>query len=470
MKKNIKILFDISPLVYGNTGIQQDIKSILLMLNEIKNLQLDYLIYDMQDNWSYLNYNFRSRVNNLVKSSQILAIYSQLTKPNLSSLFYIRKIQEFIHLKKLLRRRIDIFPFDKALNESLYIFLFNDLKNKEFRNKFLRSQILFINWSLQGAVYGYQKDGYKPPTLNLENYDIVFFIQEVPLRITGAKKIVRTYDLIKIKFPNFVHQGHFLSKFQYQAIKESIGQKVDFVSISSKTANDIKKIFNDKSIRVSVIPVSILDLFSPINNGPKIDKLIRLFNSKNKYYHQKLPDQNFDYFLSVSTIEPRKNIISAYHAFKKVKLKKPNLKFVLVGKIGWGLDQGYLSMLKDEDVLVLEDVPTEYLPYFYSQAKALIFVPYEEGFGVPPLEAMACKCPVIISDIPVHREIHADGQPIFVSPYDIDNISDAMNYISDRKNLKSINLRLEKGLKHAEKYRMKEIKKTWEEFIKKILD
>ena len=75
------------------------------------------------------------------------------------------------------------------------------------------------------------------------------------------------------------------------------------------------------------------------------------------------------------------------------------------------------------NVEFLENISNNELITLYSNAKLLIFPSFYEGFGIPPLEAMFCKCPVIASDIPVIKELYGDSV-LYIDPYDIDSIRD----------------------------------------------
>jgi len=60
-------------------------------------------------------------------------------------------------------------------------------------------------------------------------------------------------------------------------------------------------------------------------------------------------------------------------------------------------------------VFLRSDVPTRDLPYYYNLAELFVYVSLYEGFGLPPVEALACGTPVLASDIPVHREVLGDA-------------------------------------------------------------
>ncbi|MDZ4957211.1 glycosyltransferase, partial [Clostridium perfringens] len=109
------------------------------------------------------------------------------------------------------------------------------------------------------------------------------------------------------------------------------------------------------------------------------------------------------FILYVGGFSPRKNILGLIEAFSLLsKDTNKNLKLVITGKKGISyeiykkrvLDLGILN-----DVIFTDFIPLENLPIFYNASKLLVYPSFYEGFGLPPLEAMACGTPVIASNV-----------------------------------------------------------------------
>jgi len=116
-----------------------------------------------------------------------------------------------------------------------------------------------------------------------------------------------------------------------------------------------------------------------------------------------------DYLLAVGSLQPRKNLVRLLRAYAKLREQQPDfqLQLVLVGRQLW-LYQEILREIKQQsfaaDVIVTNYVNDEDLPALYRSAVALVYPSLFEGFGLPPLEAMACGTPVLPATPPVCRK------------------------------------------------------------------
>ena len=137
------------------------------------------------------------------------------------------------------------------------------------------------------------------------------------------------------------------------------------------------------------------------------------------------------YFLFVGTVQPRKNLERLIKAFSR----QPDDYLVIVGQKGWLSDEIYnlpkKQWIEDErsslagKVKFLGYVPDEDMPAIYTGAIALTFPSLFEGFGLPILEAQACGCPVITSNVSSMPEVAGKGA-VYVDPYSIDDIVKGM--------------------------------------------
>lgn len=138
------------------------------------------------------------------------------------------------------------------------------------------------------------------------------------------------------------------------------------------------------------------------------------------------------YFLSVGTLEPRKNIATLIDAFSRLPSEmQERCPMVLVGMRGWlssGIEKKLRPLIDKGLIKLLGYVPDEQMPAVYSGAKAFVFPSLYEGFGLPPLEAMACGVPVIVSTSSSLPEVVGDAA-VLIEPLDVDAIADAMRRV-----------------------------------------
>ncbi len=133
-----------------------------------------------------------------------------------------------------------------------------------------------------------------------------------------------------------------------------------------------------------------------------------------------------EFILFVGTVEPRKNLLTLVRTFEQILRQtshRPQL--VVVGAKGWLMDE-LLAFIKQSPVsdrlLLTGYLDDDDLRALYSSCRVFVYPSIYEGFGLPPLEAMACGAPVIASDIPIFQETLADAAPL-VNPNDVEAIA-----------------------------------------------
>jgi len=175
------------------------------------------------------------------------------------------------------------------------------------------------------------------------------------------------------------------------------------------------------------------------------------------------------YILSVGTVQPRKNYIRLIEAFSKfLKLNKQKfgeIQLVIVGKKGWLYNTILESPAKygvSGHVKFLHNVPDSDLPHLYSSALCFALPSLYEGFGLPVLEAMAYKCPVVVSNVSSLPEI-AGPAAVYVDPKDVASITQGLLSAVRQRNLIQGRTRVAQGLSQVKLF-------TWEKAAKQTLD
>ncbi len=177
---------------------------------------------------------------------------------------------------------------------------------------------------------------------------------------------------------------------------------------------------------------------------------------KEKFYlDAQCPVSKEKFALAVSSLDPRKNFDTLLEAFKDVK----NCKLYIVGAHNRVFTKGQNTTTAD-NICFLGRVSDEDLLKLYNQATCFIFPSLYEGFGLPPIEAMQCGCPVLASDIPVLREVCGEAAYYF-NPNDSKSIRQAIQHFIDDKNTLRPTLQ-KKCSEHAKQF-------SWETTAQKIL-
>jgi glycosyltransferase involved in cell wall biosynthesis len=160
---------------------------------------------------------------------------------------------------------------------------------------------------------------------------------------------------------------------------------------------------------------------------------------------------NYKFILYVGSIEPRKNLKRLIDAYSLLdKNIKDEYKLLLVGYKGWNNKEIHSLVEKEKDYIkYLGYVSNEELAGLYSSTSVFAYMSLYEGFGLPPLEAMACGAPVLTSDIPCIREVCGDVA-LYADPWSIDSIFESLKQvINDGVLQKELS---DKGLKHSKKF------------------
>jgi glycosyltransferase involved in cell wall biosynthesis len=228
-----------------------------------------------------------------------------------------------------------------------------------------------------------------PQLLKQHKFDIVHDLSHIaPFTFTGSgyKKVITIHDLTPVLFPEW-HVA--VSGWVHKIIFPRIFGHADLVlPVSANTKQDILKHYR-VSGRIETVLLAARSCVKPLDRN-----ISRQFLGK-KYGLQE------DYILYVGTLEPRKNVGLVLDIY--CRLRESGVfdgKLVLAGKSGWLLKafKAKLAAMPQqvrENILITGYVPEEELSYFYSGAELFLYPSLYEGFGLPPLEAMQCGCPVI---------------------------------------------------------------------------
>jgi len=190
------------------------------------------------------------------------------------------------------------------------------------------------------------------------------------------------------------------------------------IAVSQCTKRDAMRLYGLDEAKIRVIYEGVNTRFRPADSEAIKDVRARYG----------LPER---FILYVGTIEPRKNLTILLEAYQALRSQGSNFKLVIVGKKGW-LYKGFFQRLRElgleGEVVFPGFVPDEDLPALYSAANLFVFPSLYEGFGLPPLEAMACGTPVIASNVSSLPEVVGEAG-IMVEPRDVRALAEAMERV-----------------------------------------
>jgi len=269
-----------------------------------------------------------------------------------------------------------------------------------------------------------------------------------PLFYEG-RVIVTCHDLISIFFPENLPLASRLFYSKWEPFSYRKASKI--IAISEHTKRDIMALLKIPEEKISVIPLAASRDFRPIRSMRKLKEVREKYKT----------GQN--YLLDVGTIEPRKNLPFLVRAYALAVREGVDSNLVITGKKGWYY-QGLFQLVEDlnlEDKVIFTGyVEEKDLPALYSGAKAFVFPSLYEGFGLPPLEAMACGTPVISSNTSSMPEVIGKAG-ILISPKDERLWANIIvNVLKDKALAQTLS---EWGVRQAKKF-------SWEETARKTIE
>jgi glycosyltransferase involved in cell wall biosynthesis len=248
------------------------------------------------------------------------------------------------------------------------------------------------------------------PSILADRYDVLYSPTHHGLLRKGPPQIITVHDLLALKFPSqYRLQYYYFIHVLPRVIRHSSAVIVD----SESTKRDVHEHYGLDLDRIFVV-------YSAVNQGFQPASLDSQRHVKQKYGLS-------NYILIVGASYPHKNVVRALQAFARVRSALPKMEVVVAGG-----RPPYTETVRQEahalnlqEVKFLGYVPPSELPALYSGARVLLYPSYYEGFGLPPLEAMACGCPVIVSHTSSLPEVCGDAA-CYVDPYDTGSIAESL--------------------------------------------
>ena len=265
-----------------------------------------------------------------------------------------------------------------------------------------------------------------PPHHRLERYslpwelrgagiDVLHSPDFIPPRSDRWARVITVHDLAFLRFPWTVTGT---SRRYYGGIHRAVREADAIVAVSQATARDLVELAEADPEKITVVAEGVEPSLAPMDRHEARRVVAERFNLVEPYV------------LFVGTLEPRKNIPTLLRAFAQLREDFP-VRLVLAGARGW-LSEDVFTALRvykvESGVDLLGAVPPEELQPLYCAAEVLVLPSLYEGFGLPPLEAMACGTPVVVSAAGSLPEVVGDAG-VVVKPDDPADIAAGLGWV-----------------------------------------
>lgn len=272
--------------------------------------------------------------------------------------------------------------------------------------------------------------------IRLEEPPAIFHASRpVPIRVPNRPNVYTLHDIVPLRLP---YASLDRKRFYYKQLKEILRTADKIVTVSDYTRDDLCDFFPYDAHRITT---TYQTYTFPVGTRERSEDAVReeLEHAYGLEYGK--------YFIHVGTIEPKKNISRLVEAFSASKTKHP---LIIVGSPGWLCEEDLAhinndrflryrlyenKLIPDRRVRHMGFLPRSRVVSLLRGARALIFPSIYEGFGLPVLEAMVLGVPVITSNVSALPEIAGDAA-LFVNPYDVDEMTSAINQIDVDEDLR----------------------------------
>jgi len=248
--------------------------------------------------------------------------------------------------------------------------------------------------------------------------DVVFGPNYV-LPESSTPQILVVHDLSHLRHPSFHPRARI--QFLERYFPKALARAQAVMTVSEFTKQELLHFFPELTGRVLVVYPGISERFRrpPTNEQERALDIL-------------LKGERRPYLLFLSTLEPRKNIgrlLSAYSRLPtEIRQRHP---LVMTGQMGWQETQFTHvldRMVERGEIILTGYVRDELLPALYGRAKALLYPSLYEGFGLPPVEAMACGCPSLVGNVSAMPEVCGDAA-VYCDPMDEESITDGIRRV-----------------------------------------
>jgi glycosyltransferase involved in cell wall biosynthesis len=319
-------------------------------------------------------------------------------------------------------------------HENNYTLFFSHEIHPDFRN--LSDKFRSVIIPFRGEVIS--KQIVLATVCNIHNLDIVHFPSFPPPVGCYRPFIWTIHDATPWLYPHTMDsKGRLYFRFTSACVARRCRA---ILTVSDNSKRDILAALRVSEHKVKVVYEGVDDAFRMIHDEKLTSSVRGQYGIRGRF------------ILTVGTLEPRKNLPRLIRAYRRLRYaNETNLALVIVGRTGWKVDRWDCEGLA-EQIVFTGFVPQAHLVTLYNLAEMFILPSLYEGFGFPPLEAMACGCPVIVSDRGSLPEV-VGGAALLIDPESEDSIVQAIRALEQDQMLRS-NL-AKRGLERVKEFSWK---------------
>lgn len=316
--------------------------------------------------------------------------------------------------------------------DTVYLFLKQGIDDTPYKDKFI-----IVRFQSQGAI---KRNFFELPKLSKQyKLDVLHVQYFMPFKWQlKCPAVVTIHDIC------FEHYKNIFTKKEYLRQKIMIPYAAKHSKYIFTVSNNAKE---DIAEHYEIDKGKIVVTYNAVN--PKFH-VMTISELQEDELRREFGIGHGRYILSVGNLQPRKNLPRLIEAFNEIQDKYNDVKLVIVGKKAW-MYSGILKAIgtKNNRIILTDYVKESDLIRLYNAATCFIYPSFFEGFGIPPLEAMACGTPVAVANATSLPEVVGDAG-LYFNPFDASEIAKKMEMLLNNEELSD---RLSKlGLEQVQKF------------------
>ncbi len=430
-----RILVDLSHAADGYVGIAQDIRLIFAMLAGIPEVEASGLL--MPAGRHDLPHLYPGNSDAPALTAAVLHAMQRNWAPPERRPFPLNVIQATASLRQLLRKKHALLELPHMQRDALWRILFARTLPPDLREIVLNRDFHATDLSVAYLIDRIVNTPVPlPKYLDARGFDAVLFSMPRPVRLPpGVRAFIRFHDAVPVTDVDTMQTWKM--GLAHTRLVRACAPDAIFICNSPQSLAALLTLDPRREKTAIVIPCAIAPV-SPAAAGLDAGSIIarhlsfRALGLAASPPGWAAPAAGLRYVLSVSTLEPRKNFPGLIRGWERAAAADRALHLVIVGGPGWHEEETLAQMrpgVASGRILHVQNLPPDELHALMRGAACFAFPSFSEGFGLTPLEAMACGAPCVVSDLPVFRWIFGPAV-LYADPYDPASIAEGITRLT----------------------------------------